>query len=963
MSEVRETDGERRRLAELAEQAAVDPAAAEAEVVRLSAVVPEGTRALFFEDACRIFLAAGERDRAGRMFTQACQADHDVESPARLDRLHQVFGEFAPTGVIAPADFHDHAETLALNLPPRQALARFREVIGAALNAGVAPYAEVFADLRGLAEAARVEPAAEDEYLAERLLRAGTLAGSPPAVWAAAGQALTALARREPGSLDALIASEPAGEPEETARARPLWLALLADAEAGRVLPPDWFSAAGGRCPADTLRRLVEQAAERLFPPPPPAPRPAAAPVLDDARPAAWPQRERSGEDSPRWYPDTDFAALAAGANASDMRRDLFLAKLTAFVRDLGYFANIDYPATLRALWTAPPPIPELLRELAYGWREQAGTGGLPVLETALAYLAPLSNTEFTDLDESFTEGWQVADPAAALTATLRQGIPAELAFPAFGERFVLHGYPVRNGDPVQVVQHGGFLTVSALDVVKVFTPDGDSFHVELPAQRSGQQLFWYDGDTMRVSRRRRTWDGWQTFRLDGVTGEGEGLLTLDAGTRTFRPDYPETAEVVFPGATGPTAVSCVRGRLCFHSPDGTVTAQAPFGTVQKLPAYAPPVPPPGWWPHLSPVDPAGSAALRGIGPALAAELAEAALQGPRTALERVEELLPEITAPVLREAVAAEAGTAARCWTQIARLRLGRPPSPPAVLITRPDLPVGKNLARVAQSRLLAGLLESAAQGPDVTRPELVRIAEIPGDERRPWLPFRSTGNDVLAIVWPWVPEYDRRNELDRLRAWVSTPFGDASGRWRHLTLASTIPRSYGYRPAGEVWRTPHGALIIISYHDREATAVDHAPDKRFDTVELPGWAQASTVPQGWGGADRIVALERLIAERGPVPARPAFAVELAERTGLTLWDAAGTCFGRVLNERALQSRPAEISAQYLDLRTGTLAEPKLSYPDQDRMREELMPDDPADLWTTGPTIDRAATWWNTRR
>ena len=37
------------------------------------------------------------------------------------------------------------------------------------------------------------------------------------------------------------------------------------------------------------------------------------------------------------------------------------------------------------------------------------------------------------------------------------------------------------------------------------------------------------------------------------------------------------------------------------------------------------------------------------------------------------------------------------------------------------------------------------------------------------------------------------------------------------------------------------------------------------------------------------------------------------------------------------------------------------LPFPLRDALRERLLPDDPADLWTTGLTTEAAATWWRT--
>ncbi|MBO2451120.1 hypothetical protein J4573_28750 [Actinomadura barringtoniae] len=70
--------------------------------------------------------------------------------------------------------------------------------------------------------------------------------------------------------------------------------------------------------------------------------------------------------------------------------------------------------------------------------------------------------------------------------------------------------------------------------------------------------------------------------------------------------------------------------------------------------------------------------------------------------------------------------------------------------------------------------------------------------------------------------------------------------------------------------------------------------------------------------------------------------------------WDAAHALFG--------DTAPPEISDLYLDPATGKAARPQLREGTRNRLRELMMPADPADLWTTGPDIERAATWQNSR-
>ena len=748
---------------------------------------------------------------------------------------------------------------------------------------------------------------AEDDV--ERMLRSGTLSSAPLEVWETARSTLVELAAR-----GELLAVEPTGDE----RVRQVWLGVLADAEAGRGLPADWFADKGARCPEPVLRRLMKQA-ELPRRESPYVPRN----LLDVAQTHAWPQ-SNPRRDGATWTGSTDFAAMTARPPVD---------KLSRFVRDIGLYANVDYMDVLERVWAE---MPEPLQSLIDRWRAQTEAGGLPALEAGLAYLAPLAEAHFDRLDEGFLSGWRPAHPVDALVLALRTGIPGELEFP-FAERA-----PVRHGMPALVVQHGEYLTV-VTHPARVYGPEGEILtrrvtmpplfpDVDLPFVHEGP-LLWFDGTDLRMADRHGI------FRADGHSDDHDSLLTYDA--EAGGPDYPETAEVVFPGADQPTRVTCGGGRLRFHAPGGTETAQAPFGIAQQVEPGAQPVPPPGWWRNMRPVDPAGSAALRQIDHATASALAEAALLGPRETARQLDELLPNVTAPPLRTAVIEQAALAARCLHGLARLGTDGLPS---ALSPLPGLRVRRNVKAMSHARLLADKLRAALNAP----PGLVEVTDVPDFGRRR-LPFLQLGNQALSIVWPWTTPYERSKVLDELRAWASTPFGDGSGHWQRVFLTATERFEH---PEGEIWHLSGSALLFLD----EATGIRYAPDPDSGWNSPPGWEWSGQSRQGWGSPEAVRRLSVLLDERGPLPADPAHAIELAERTGMPRWDAAHALFGDA------SRTAAEIADLYLDPATGERAKPRLTEGTRTRLRELMMPADPADLWTDGPDIERAATWQNNR-
>ncbi|MFI0480156.1 hypothetical protein [Actinomadura sp. 9N215] len=944
-----------------ADLAAAGPKGAKKMLTKAAAPLLAAELAPFFEHACRELVRAGEDELAFWAFGEARKVEKNHPALLDLDRVQDVFLELVPAGGVGPAALRDYAKTLAAELPGEEAHARFRALICAGFDAGRIPYARIFPDLRTLARAAKIKKRDEEAFLAERLLRAGLMPVASHQIWAAAREPLAAVAGRDGDLMKLLIAAEPdrirheeesgEGVAEEI---RQMWLESLAESGAGAHLPARWFGTAGRGCAAAVLLKLADQAGDRLFPD-------AEVTFGEETDPALpppghrhiIPQKENT-TDSPRWWgPDFDVERQAADVASGPEGRERFAGLLDAFVRDLGYFGNIDYAASVRALWGLPETR-EVLVEAVDGWKADAGRPDLPFLHDALHQLVRLTGPgALLDLDPGAADGLEPADPVDALLAALRGGIPAELAVPGDG---VPHKSP-KSGRTI--VQHLGYLTITERSWHAYASVTGDdALSVRLPQLPDGL-LPWYDGTTGLVSRIR---DGvWQTFRVEGQTGQTVAL-TLDPGAATARPQAPGTAEVTFPGAAGPSDVRLSRGAITVTAPDGTRTARLPFSPVMSTKGGL--VPPPGWWPRRDPVDPDGSAALRRLDREDAARLLEATLAGPRAAADALAAVLPEVTAPALRDGVLEAARTAVECLLLAVELRdrTGRPQPAalPALVSPAPDLPFARTTVRtrwLVRQRLVARALESVATGePAAGEPYLVRTVSLPRGGHV------GAGMDTLAgyafpAVLPWTSDARREGILDVLRLWANAPIGDGTAACRisRITPAGgersnaerqMVDRQLEKDAPGELWRTPTGALLILDYQrrDRTATAVEYAPGGTFDPIEPPGWRAARAPIPCWGSADRVVRLIRLLTERGPAPIDAAATVRrLAERAGFELADAVAVC-----------NFPAEVLDDDIPATGATL-----SFPMRDAVRERLLPDDPAALWTTGLAVDAAADWW----
>ncbi|GAA1523139.1 hypothetical protein GCM10009678_00290 [Actinomadura kijaniata] len=867
---------------------------------KLASPLPPAERIAFYEQACRA-LAEVSVEVATWAFTQAWKTGKE-EGASDVERLHGVLLELVPAGVVAPTVLRDHAGALSARFPPDEAHARFRAVVCAGFAAGLIPYARIFPDLRRLAAAAGLAKDDEDAFLATRLLRDGLLPGAPPTIWAAAAPALAAVATRDGGLLDLLVAAEPDPPADET---RHRWLEILADAGAGARLPPEWFATTGRRCPAATLLRLADQGEGHLFP--------------------------RAGEPPS----GTDPAAV---------------------------------PPTPAPWYEAPDA------ELRATLRADLESGGLSRLDRGLSWLAE-KGSAFLRRDPGFLSGLSIGDPVDTLLAELRTGIPEEIGIRAVPPS---HDAGRRRGTR-SILQHRAYVTVR--NDGEAVASDGRGGAWKLPLGSCPADLMpWYDGTSWYVSRQ-RPGGRWQTFLVEGPTGD---VLTLEPGSRAARPEAPGTGEVTFPGATERNTV-----RLR----DGVITVTAPDGAEILTTAFTPrqaEVPPPAAWDARDAVDPAGSAWLRSLDREAVRRLMAPVL--PRSSGVRhirsggfVAELLPEITAPALAHAVAERLERAARCLFIEHSLLTGQepPPRPPLspLLETVPDLPT-RHLRPVVSLRLVCEhLVAAAADGPEPPEPVLLRTFDR----------FDATDTigegveDVIGLalswLWPWTPH--REWALDDLRARANTPLGDGSGRWRVLWF----DRSFGGPDHShlQLWRTPGGALMTVSGRSlwRDLfVAVEFSPDGRFRPARLPDRAPpVAVVPQSRFSPEFLRRLERLRAENGPPPADAGIARELAGRAGITTANAVGILYGDEHGSvrPALRLRPDEpgLPADVVELldatrhereTSGTLEWRHLSVSGRrsghlGRFRERLMPDDPADLWTSGPDIARAADWWRAQR
>ncbi|MFA3872900.1 DNA-binding protein [Streptomyces sp. MMCC 100] len=179
----------------------------------------------FYEEAGRVFLAAGHKAYASQMFVNARKAETAHALPFDEARMDAVFLEFALADAMPTKVLSSYAKGLATRVPAATAFRHLRGLFVRLAAHGVAPSSPGAGDLRRLAKAAAGRNALAEEmaYLREVLPLPGTLK-APPGWWKAHRAALVELTRREPAARGTLLGLLPSGwEHEELGQ----WLEVL----------------------------------------------------------------------------------------------------------------------------------------------------------------------------------------------------------------------------------------------------------------------------------------------------------------------------------------------------------------------------------------------------------------------------------------------------------------------------------------------------------------------------------------------------------------------------------------------------------------------------------------------------------------------------------------------------------------------------------------------------------------
>ncbi|HEV2634221.1 MAG TPA: hypothetical protein VGX23_03680 [Actinocrinis sp.] len=494
---------------------------------------------------------------------------------------------------------------------------------------------------------------------------------------------------------------------------------------------------------------------------------------------------------------------------------------------------------------------------------------------------------------------------------------------------------------------------------------------------------------------------GWRTSVDASGAQTGTGV---DGRTVRFRPrplahanmGVPALVGAIrFPGATEDLAIVCHGSPLTptmigvsLMTGAGQAVARIVTGAIRPAHARGTScVAPWRYWHFLVPRDLAGSAALRSLATQTVRDLLDNAdATNFWTVLEGVRPRLPQITDERLLMGVAGFVHNAAHCAGLLAALKAAAEPVTEPQQEPEADPEETARVAALAKKAnqdadyllLLRHIMDPAANPYPDSMVRTWSFGKEPKESALDGIAFFEAWRDLrtelyLAASAPWTGTA-RTDALDRARLLESSGLLALAGRVRLLSIAPDRPT---FHP--EVVATAAGHVVTfrrLSYYGKDvpmsewsAVEITRESHAGHGFGEVPGW----TVVREWrlpawpwpetGPAE----FDRLLAERGEPDWRPQVVERFADAAGLSCEEAALVLLGFPAF-RAYDFEP--VSAKH---RTRFGFRSALAYntaawrlvkahAEHRELLGELLPATAADLWTTGPDVERAAAWWVAR-
>ncbi|MFC7013914.1 hypothetical protein ACFQMH_19735 [Streptomyces viridiviolaceus] len=283
------------------------------------------------------------------------------------------------------------------------------------------------------------------------------------------------------------------------------------------------------------------------------------------------------------------------------------------------------------------------------------------------------------------------------------------------------------------------------------------------------------------------------------------------------------------------------------------------------------------------------------------------------------------------------------------------------------PEDQVSRRMMRLAKDR-------TAVWGGDLAQ-ATTTFDRMPRDGR-----FRRTHACAAALALCAVSSRADGSAARSLMTYAAHPFVTGEpGHWRIVHCEVPEDRTDINAPLpGKVFRTPTSVAFVLTSAGRnpQRTLWEYSPDGSFSEdgplasagVKLTRAHVLRPVrPGGW-----FARFAELYRKHGPAPARPELAGAFAERLGLSRAEATALltahvpCAPHQLDEEddylsghySADLEPWKIRQKEAEQAVAALAD-ALGSRFFTTLYDNLLPDDPEQLWATGPDVDRAAAWW----
>ncbi|MCG0063214.1 MULTISPECIES: hypothetical protein [Streptomyces] len=244
----------------------------------------------------------------------------------------------------------------------------------------------------------------------------------------------------------------------------------------------------------------------------------------------------------------------------------------------------------------------------------------------------------------------------------------------------------------------------------------------------------------------------------------------------------------------------------------------------------------------------------------------------------------------------------------------------------------------------------------------------------------FRRTHACAAALVLCAVSSRADCSAARSLMMYAAHPFVTGEpGHWRIVHCEVPEDRADVNAPLpGTVFRTDTSVAFVLASAGRDPrrTLWEYSPDGVFPEdgplaaagVKLTRAHVLQPVrPGGW-----FTRFAELYRKHGPAPARPELAAAFAERLGLSPAEATALLTAHVpCAPHQLEDEDDYVSGHY----SADLESWKIRHKEAEQavaaladalgprffttLYDKLLPDDPEQLWVTGPDVDRAAEWW----